>query len=587
MAISKERFREALDMFYSRETLFKLYNRYFLDWIAEGYIGSNLGLFEVSLISENSNKQTFLDLMEQMFSKEEVFSTIFETLPEEVRKIFVHLAWEGRYNLTDREEYLSKEESGYNVYRGLKDDYLFFKVGENGKKEGYLHLHNDIVRMLRKLLPKPKDYYINASRGKNYAYSKNNEKEVVEKFALYYNFYSQGNLSLSSSNKILKESKRNMYKYCSIAEYYKDSKDLDYLKTETLGLFFFLVKDEYLIPETFRLDNYKDTVNKLLSGELIKDDGYHYTSLYLNYLKGLRNIWKNGENIKRCLESIRKVLMELPDEGMVGVDNIIKYLIYRDEFLEIINPQDVYDYIYINEANYGRTRIGNYDSYYGYITEPFVKSILFLLGTLGVVEVYYDTPCASEGLYLKNGYLSKYDGLKYVGLTDLGKYILGRLDTYDFGDDKEEAEIYLDEDRPILSIIGDAPIKSMLLERMANRIGPNKFKFTREAFLKDVEELEKLEEKIAEFRKIVGSPLPEYWEDFFGELQNKAEAIERVRDIVVLQLSQDRELINIIGKSEELKGLILKAEGFYILVREENKERVVEILKKYGYFVSL
>ena len=109
MAISKERFREALDAFYSRETLFKLYNRYFLDWIAEGYIGSNLGLFEVSLISENSNKQTFLDLMEQMFSKEEVFSTIFETLPQEVRDIFVHLAWEGRYPLKDKDDYLVKE----------------------------------------------------------------------------------------------------------------------------------------------------------------------------------------------------------------------------------------------------------------------------------------------------------------------------------------------------------------------------------------------------------------------------------------------------------------------------------------------
>ena len=586
MAISKERFREALDMFYSRETLFKLYNRYFLDWIAEGYIGSNLGLFEVSLISENSNKQTFLDLMEQMFSKEEVFSTIFETLPQEVKDIFVHLAWDGRYHLKDRENYLVKE-SGYNVYRGLKDDYLFFKLGENGKKEGYICLHNDIVRMLRKLLPKPRDYYIRETKDKNYTYQKNSEKEVVEKFALYYNFYSQGNLSLSSSNKILKESKRNMHKYCSIDEYYTDSKDLDYLKTETISLLFFLIKEKYLTPDTFRLDNYKETIKKFLSGELIKDEGYHYTSLYLNYLKGLRNIWKNGENIKRCLESIKKVLMELPEEGIVSIENIIKYLVYRDEFVEIINPQDEYDYIYINEANYGRTRIGNYESYHDYIIEPFIKSMLFLLGTLGVVETYYDTPCASEGLYLKNGYLSKYDGLKYISLTDLGKYILDKVDTYDFGDNKEEAEVYLDEDRLILSIIGEAPIKSMLLEKMATRIGPNKFKLTREVFLKDVEELDSLQKKISEFRRIAEVPLPEFWESFFEELLSKANSLEKAEDIIVLQLKQDRELINIIGKSEELKGLILKAEGFYILLKEQNKDKVVEVLKRYGYFISL
>ena len=375
-------------------------------------------------------------------------------------------------------------------------------------------LHNDIVRMLRKLLPKPRDYYIRATKTRDYTYQKNSEKEVVEKFALYYNFYSQGNLSLSSSNKILKESKRNMHKYCSIDEYYSDSKDLDYLKTETIGLLFFLIKEEYLTPDTFRLDNYKETIKKFLSGELIKDKGYYYTSLYLNYLKGLRNIWKNGENIKRCLESIKKVLMELPEEGTVSIENIVKYLVYRDEFLEIIKPQDVYDYIYINEANYGRTRIGNHESYHSYIIEPFIKSVFFLLGTLGVVDTYYDLPCASEGLYLKNGYLSKYDGLKYIALTDLGKYILDRAETYDFGEDKEEAEVYLDEDRLILSIIGEAPIKSMIFERMASRIGPNKFKFTREIFLKDVSDLESLKGKIAEFKKVAGVNLPEFWESF-------------------------------------------------------------------------
>ena len=55
MGISKDRFREALNEFYPKDILFRLYNRYFLDWIAEGYIGSNLGLFEISLICENSN----------------------------------------------------------------------------------------------------------------------------------------------------------------------------------------------------------------------------------------------------------------------------------------------------------------------------------------------------------------------------------------------------------------------------------------------------------------------------------------------------------------------------------------------------
>lgn len=587
MAISKDRFREALDYFYSKEVLFELYNKYFIDWIAEGYIGSNLGLFEVSLISENSNKQTFLDLMDQMYSKEEVFNTIFATLPDDVKEILEHLAWKGKYLVENIEEYTLKD-GNYNVKKELRVEYKFFKYVETNKRKGYIYLHNDIVRMLRKLLPKPKEYYIKADKSKDYSYVKNSEEEIIEKFLLYYNFYNKGNLSLSSSNKLLKESKRNMYKYCDLDEYYKDSKDLDYLKTETIGLLFFMIREDYLTQETFRLENFKETIEKLLSGELIKDDGYHYTSLYLNFLKGLRNIWKNGENLKRCLESIGKVLAEMPNDGKVSIENIIKYLVYRDEFLEIVNPQDVYDYIYINEANYGRTRISNYEGYEGYIIEPFIKSMLFLLSSLGILEAYYTLPVASDGLYLKSGYLSKYDGLKYVSLTELGKYVLGRVDTYDFGCIKEEADIVLDEDRLILSIIGEAPIKSMTFEKMATKIAPNKFKFSMEGFLRGIESLEELKAKMEEFERAVGKDeLPKLWAGFFTEIVEKSDSIKKESEIIVLKLKEDKELFGVIVKDEELKNLVLKAEGYYILLKEEDKEEVSEILKKYGYFVQI
>ena len=107
MGISKDRFREALNEFYSKEVLFKLYNKYFLDWIAEGYIGSNLGLFEISLICENSNKQTFIDLLEQVYLKKEVFCTAFSTLDENVKEIFKDIVWNGKVFISpkDREKY--------------------------------------------------------------------------------------------------------------------------------------------------------------------------------------------------------------------------------------------------------------------------------------------------------------------------------------------------------------------------------------------------------------------------------------------------------------------------------------------------
>lgn len=133
MAISKTRFREALNNFYTKEELYRIFKKYLLNWIAEGYIGSNLGLFEISLITADSSKNKFLDLIEQVFSKKEIFLTIFNTLPKDIQDIFTVIAWEGKMPIKDREKFqeIGKE---FATSVDLKDEYLFFKMGEGVKK---------------------------------------------------------------------------------------------------------------------------------------------------------------------------------------------------------------------------------------------------------------------------------------------------------------------------------------------------------------------------------------------------------------------------------------------------------------------
>lgn len=585
MAISKDRFREALNEFYSKEVLFKLYTKYFLDWIAEGYIGSNLGLFEISLISENSNKQTFIDLIEQFYSKEEIFCTIFETLNSDVKKVFEEIAWNGKFFISTKEQYL-KLENNYDLNKDLKEEYLFFKVDRDIKKGEYLYLNYDILRVIRRFMKKPKEYNIIPQKKIEASLVNNNEKELIENFKMYFEFYSQGGIKLSSSAKILKESKLNMKKYCNISEYYEDSKDLDYLKTETIALFFFLVKEKYIDEKYFKISNIKNIINDFMSGELIKDENYHYTSLYLNYLKGVKNIWKSKEEIKRGLATIKKIIDEIPEDKPVSVDNIIKAILYRDEFIEIIDVKDAYDYIYINEANYERTKILNYEKYQMYVVIPFIKSVLFILGVLGVFEIYYDYPSINNSLYLKNGYLSKFDGIKYIKFTELGKYCFNRIEEYDFKNAKEDGEVVLDDDRLIATIIGDAPIKTMFLERVAHRIAANKYKFNRENFLRGVNSSKEIEERINEFYSKITPEPTEIWRDFFNDLLEKSSAITADNQFVVLKLKNDKELIKTITRDERFKPLMLKGEDFHLLIKSENVSEVISLFKEHGYYVN-
>lgn len=587
MTISKERFRKALNESYTKEELFRIYKKYFLDWIAEGYIGSNLGLFEISLISETTNKQTFLDLMEQMYAKNEIFNEIFSSLSEEVQKIFIEIAWNGKFKIENREIYLT-ESGSYMNHSELKDEFLFFKKIGDVKKGEFLTLNYDIVRVMRAFLEKPKDYYINATFDIEYEYEDNNEERIQKNLAKYYMFFKEDNIKLSASKKILKESKSNMKKYCNIVEYYSDIKDLEYLKTETMGLFLFFIKDRYVNDNFIKAENLKEIIKGFISGEIVKSEDNTYISLYLNYLKGIKNISKTNERVKRGLKTIEKVLHKFPEKGYVSIENIIKHIIYNDEFIEVVDVESAYTTLYINEANYERTRIVGYDNYLKYIVEPFIKSVFFILSALGALEIFYDKPSSANSLYLKNGYLNKYDGIKYVRLTELGKYVLDRIKKYDFTKNLDDlGKVELDSERLIVTLLGESPIKTMILEKIGNRISDKAFIINEKSFYRTTDCIKELEDKIELFKAKISNNLPENWKNFFDSISRRKDMIKLEENYKIFKLTEDKELLGIFKTDKRLSQLVLKAEGLHIIIKNENVENLKEILKEYNFLLDI
>ncbi|MGL5231839.1 MAG: hypothetical protein ACRCXY_08635 [Fusobacteriaceae bacterium] len=589
--LKKESFGDVLRESYPKDILFKLFKTYFLEWIAEGFIGSNLGLFEISMITENSNHQTFIDLIDQMY-KPQNFEHIYSILPEEIQTVYNNIAWNGKHYIKDNRKQYLKQENSFNIVKDLKDEYLFFKAEKDYKKEEYLTLDYEIIRRIRKLLPnKPKDYVIVPVENPYTAFKSNDEKVFMENIKLYYDFYKQGGLSLSTSGKILKESKISMKKYCNINEYYdEENKDLQYLKTETIALFFYLMKDDFLNYNTFKVSNIKDLVLSFLSGDIIKDEKFHYCFLYLNYLKGLKNIENSDEKIKRGLGTILKIIKEFPATTLydptISIHNIVKRIVLQDDFIEIIDLEIASNSLYINEANYERTRITCYDKYLSYIITPFVKSVFFILGTLGVVELMYDHPSSNNCLYLKNGHLSKYDGLKFVKLTEFGKYIFGIVDEYDFKDLKEEGEVHLDEDHLIVTILGEAPSKSMFFEKISQKISHNKFKISHDTFLKDISTTEDLEKRILAFKEKITGFMFSHWETFFEDLITKSDFINIIPEYLVLKLKDDSNLLSILSKDSRFKPLFLKGENYHIIVKNSDFDKLSLLFKEYGYNIN-
>ncbi|TDT68114.1 hypothetical protein EV215_1835 [Hypnocyclicus thermotrophus] len=595
MGITKNDLLKALDRFYSKETLLKLFKKYFLNWIADGYIGGNLGLFEVSLIGHTSKKQIFLDLIFEIYSKEEIFLTIYNNLDKDIQNIFLEIAWNEKFIIDDKNKYLTEKTNGYRKILIPKTKYMFFNYNcsdenlwvKSKKENGYFYLHKDIIRWIRKYLPKPKEYDLIPINKPSTTFFLSSEKEVINKISTYYNFYSLGHIELSTSNKVLKKSKREMRKYCKLIEFYNDFGDLDFLKTETLSLFLLSLSKKYQDQKYFKPQNLKFLIIGLLDGKLISDENFNYTTKFLNYLKGVKYIWNEKEQTKKAFRTIKTVLENMPKGKAVSIDNILKYIDYRDMDIEILSPENIYNYVYINEADYGRTKISTYENYYNYVVVPFVKSIFAILGCLGVLDIYYDVPSNKNGLYLKNGYLTKYDGFKYIKLSKLGEYIFDKINNYNFGEDNENSEVYLDSNRLIISIVGDSPIRIMFLETIAERISESKFKISYKSFFKNIETEKDILEKIDIFKQKISNNLPKLWEKFFEKLITRSSSITPVNDYQIIKLKEDKELFEIILKNKKIKSKILKAENFHILIKKEDISELSNFLKENGYFNKL
>ena len=276
----------------------------------------------------------------------------------------------------------------------------------------------------------------------------------------------------------------------------------------------------------------------------------------------------------------------MPENEVVSIENILKAFVYRGKNTELITFKDVKDYIYINEANGERAKITDYSQYKDYIIEPFIKSYIFLLGIFGVFEIFYEKPFFKKGLYLKNNYLSKYDGLKYVRLTNLGRFIFGHTERYELPKINEKAEIELDDKRQFVTIVGEAPARMMFFEKIGTKVKDNMFKLTYDSFIKGIKTYDELMERIEKFKEnIDNKKFTPNWEDFFENLEKKFNSVKIEDDYIVLKLKNNKELIQTVIRDKRFKNLALKGEEYHLLVKRENLKELIKIFSEYGYYI--
>ena len=318
----------------------------------------------------------------------------------------------------------------------------------------------------------------------------------------------------------------------------------------------------------------------------IFNEGFDYNDftlpVLLPYMRGIKKSKLESENfifVKTVLTSLIKTHYK---KGWLPVDSLIMKIrtfdTAADERFMLVNPLFFAEMDMRNSyADDQYIHLGNIVSQ---LSEPFVKALLFALSTFGIVEIAYREP--------QDGDTSYYDGLQYVRLTELGKYVLGISKSYNpptVTDDTSAFE--LDDQRllikatdthsPFMSILGDfaAPVTQSL------------YRVDYETFLAGCYSRSDVKRKTDMFRQYICHKLPPVWKQFFDEALARCNPFSEPDDnYTLLTLPPDNTtLARLLLSEPSLRRYVRKAEGYMLLVKTSEMRKFAEAMKKFGYLI--
>lgn len=593
---------------YSNHTLQQLYNL-FLSHFFSTHRKDFDEIIAPRCFPLNLKKDQIFELWAIILTSRELFTELLSIIPEEIRQIFYILTWDGVQKVGELEKKIKAQilmppkEEGWSFFyyyepqKNVDKSYLFFCF-ERGEFDSsfvttnkfsanhyHIYLPEEIRQVLKTYLTPPAEYnLLPLSTIPEVSFLYKSEGEIFKELPLYYEYIRQGYLPLGKDGKPLKASLKLLMRSSTVKEFYEESnKDLEYLKTNLMvAMLNLAVKAERpkdplsLLKEVF--DCYLKQAGSLWSFNNLL---FHLKS------KSRAEINYYFENKKKINSALFFLLRELPSGQWVSIENLLRFIELRDINLNIVEKFSASKFLYyVTSDRYEQRVYIAPDHNFEAIVAPLVKGSMFLFAAFGLVDLAYTFPANKVLRQKSEDYLSVFDGAQYVQLTELGAYLTGRSSHYTMPIQEEKgAEVVLDPDRLIISLYGEDHLKSLFLQKFADKIGEHRYKIDYASFLRDCYTHRDVEKKIKLFKTEIAPNPSQVWLAFFDQVLARASPITIEDNLLVFKLSSDKELIHLMATDSILKQYILKAENFYIIVERNNYPKVKERLETLGYFI--
>lgn len=313
---------------------------------------------------------------------------------------------------------------------------------------------------------------------------------------------------------------------------------------------------------------------------------YNFFKYYMPHLSGVKKNTVDWRTVRCFLNLLKSALSYLDDMKWGSVDYLC-HLIRSSNSNSYVLDEEAF--CTMNVFEFGRMPLFNeYTSrYFGYdelihqIAKPAVRSVLYAWASLGLLEIAC-TPSLPEDA------VSPFDSLQYVRLTELGKYALGKVNTYS-PPKVQDAQIpfELSDDHLLIKVLNPESHLIVVLDRYAKQVAPTLYKAEEAHFISDCGGTADLEKKIQQFKNLFDKELPPIWTSFFDTLLKQSKAFSTTSKQYVLRRidREDRRLQDIILSDSTLRKYILRAEDYVVLIEQKHMDEVSRIFRSYGYIL--
>lgn len=549
---------------------------------SNGVLSSAPAAFNAMRKTGSVLKKEMVDFIAYFLSDARNIKAYFNLLEEPVQDLWIEILqsyWLPYDDVTDvlgkGQIWEKRSRASYYYYQNYVSWapwFYYFDIRGYYSSYGTDHIYFSMLPWLHHVFAKgilPEGWPVDESEPTDGEVYFNAEEEMTELIPGISMMFRNGQLQISQS-RITDATVKRISAATGIHEFFTDADKSFATLRSTLLLNFFAIALR---------GNKPDTPLNMLYNSFVQAATYNPTYFFTLFGRNIRGL--SGKYRKslpgQFFRLMTDVLRVVGRNELVTVDKFIKDLIIADsdDSICLFIATDISSCYIENKLT---DRIIDIDDFVRDVSTSFVRGYIALLASLGAAEVYFHQPARNASSY--------FGSFTHFRLTELGEFMLGFRDKYTMKV-ASDSKFTLSPEHLIISLGEEKNLLAGVLSSMAENIGGGRYRTSDSLMLKGCSSADDIRTRYDFFKKS-STGMPPNWESFFKKLIGRCNPLmrENIERFEMFSISpENTDLQQLLCSDPILSSLIVRAEGFRILVPSDSFIRFKERLIQLGYLL--